>query len=368
MLMLVYVSKTDAERSLFQVTYELKGIPGSTDLDYLVRLVEREPIRYVVIDARHSNAAEVIVNAIGDALKGVPSPPKVIGVCDTKSALGKVIVEELGKDFLTYRFLKRLPALKTDEAFYYLVVFRRKWLVKQGAMEDDLARYFFKADEIKIDDGVLEGSRHRFLAILQKSWDWLSNPNRFEVIKGRAWNISWLFDHYPTAFSLMLTYEPRSIREGTLDFCLDWLRSTAHGVYNQRYHKDLISFCARQRRREGPKFALLDFDFEGASFERSKQLNFMSELALWLDAKGIKDHVEYVCSTPSDGLHLVVRLNEQSSRLIFKDRTNFVNKAKELSLKTGYEVELEVKTGQVLTHVPGFNDKVRDFTSIFLNC
>lgn len=345
----------------FEYTRRLTGVPSQAELDVIRAEVEQLPIRLVILDLRGLKDWEKAYQRLEPIFEELTTCPEVVTLKEDMDPI--VALSMLGRSSTTHQFLRQLPETTPDEGFYFLIAFRRKWLIKQGMLEEEEAHRLFRSDEIKVADGLLRGARFNFLATLQKEWKSLENPNRYISIKGRLFRLSCLYNRYPTAFSLMVTYEPRSLKEGVAHFCFECLKGFVWDTYEATHpDKDLLSVIHKKRRRQGQRFALIDLDFKGERFSRARQLEFMHELALWFDLKGVQKDVVYACTTPSDGLHLVVRLNDQTGPFLFERRDELLAKVSELANRTGYPVELEVKTGQVLTHVPGFNTKVRDLT------
>jgi len=277
----------------------------------------------------------------------------------------------LYKKQLEYFIYRNLPPLKEDEAFYYILLFRRKWLIKQKPENEELFRKIFNSDEMKIDSGILKGNRHNFVGELFKSiYNLACNKEKYKFLKGKYFNVNKLFLMYPNTFSLLITFEPRNIKRGLKKYCFEMLNNIIENKNkNSIIHcdKELQSFIHSSRRIEGKKYVLIDIDFDSKLFEEHKlnsinekeqfikniREKYINNLKEYLNETDILNNLEYACSTPSFGMHLIFSIDEKVGNVIFKRREFFTKELIALGFSTKYTIkEVEVKTGQCLTHIP----------------
>jgi len=272
---------------------------------------------------------------------------------------------------------KRLPLFYDTEGFICLIMFRRKWLIKQFPEKELEFRNLFRSDEMCIEKFVLSGNIFKFSnKIITKLSVLTEDFAKEKVFKGVKYNVALLYKEYKNAFSILITYEPRDLFKAARMMVIEYVRKLISGDFTERdiQHLDYewYKFVHKSKRKNGnKKFVLVDIDYN-SRFESKENFcyndilnRFIKLLQSFLLNLDIIDNLKYACTTPSKGMHLLFEIDEKVGKNIFKERCNFVSNIKSFGeqVKFGIE-EVEIKTGQCLTHIPaGINDYVRDMTN-----
>lgn len=161
-----------------------------------------------------------------------------------------------------------------------------------------------------------------------------------------------MYQKYPEAFSLLVTFEPRDLLRASQKFAVGLAREFIEGNVDEHLvrnvDKEWIRYVHKSRRvkENGPRFVLLDFDVEQHEINFSTVENYLRHFNVW-------PQVKYMCTTPDGGVHAVLEINASVGEGILRRQKEIISHAKELGCK-----EIEIKTGQCLTHVPGINPNV----------
>ncbi len=272
--------------------------------------------------------------------------------------------------------LETLPDLQPDEAFVFVVLFRRKWAIFQAPDREAEIRERFTGKEVCLGRFVLCGTEPRKLwpYLVRKFLDRLPHYPRLSKKKGLSEPVEKLFAEFPEAISLLVTFEPRSLRKAFESFYRELNGHLFRLVgAEDRSFPDLWRFpaelqgiwktCVHKARRERgrEKFVLIDVD---VSFPEEKIRAFLSESAVFLRGKGLD--LRYASSTPCGGVHFVVGIDKRAEKVVFRKSTELQKALFELAIlfkgrpqtEGASETAVEIKTGQVLVHVPGVNPEV----------
>ena len=263
---------------------------------------------------------------------------------------------------------KRLPQTESHEGFLLMLLFRRKWLITFYPEKEEYFRKTFPADQICFMKFVLLSSE-------KEKWDFkirhmlsIFSPefSKPKILKGNIFQSADLHREYPEAFSLYITYEPRDILKATKHLVVEASRAFIYGNYNENFflHFDYewLSAIHKSKRSSGEKFVLVDLDLENV--ENNSLHSFVHALAdLFAPVRG---NVYYACTTPTSGIHILLRVDKPVQEFVFKGKKNVESECKNIASSYGFGLkELSVQTGQCLTHVPGVNPYVKDITDIF---
>jgi len=268
-----------------------------------------------------------------------------------------------------------LPQYEPDEGFVVLLMFRRKWLIAHEPEKEREYRDTFRSDQTLIGKAVLSGERKRFPARLRYLLRLLSpDVGKVLSVKGAEFSVADLYRKYPQAFSLMITFEPRSLVKAALSFCLNTLEEITKAALRggevptrliQNLDKEWISQVHRHRREHGrTKYLLLDFDRDNVFVPSNSTdtLTFARALLEKLTSSPLRGNLAYACTTPSRGLHIVLSIDKNVENEIYRRQYAFEEEIYGLAEATNFPLkEIEYKTGQVLTHIPGVNSTVKVF-------
>ncbi|MBX6424149.1 hypothetical protein [Thermosulfurimonas sp. F29] len=274
-------------------------------------------------------------------------------------------------------FEKRLPEYHLDEGFVLAVLLRRKWLIRRHPEHEQVFRRLFSGKEICLDRLVLAGERSRFADKTRASLEGLMFKTR--RIRDREWPVEALSTVFPDGISLLITFEPRSLFKGASllfkelsDF---FVRAASTGkeklsssdlAFLQHLDKEWITTVHRSVRERGrPKFVLVDMDTPGV-VELPSLREFAARVGAWFRGIGLLENLRYACSTPCGGVHLVFEINRRAEEKIFRCSEEFRRDLAEIMRPYAGKMaleDIEIKTGQVLTHVPGVNPYVKDLTA-----
>lgn len=416
MFYLIYNEKSNHEKIKelkenfnIQYSYCLASPINVNMFNYIIEEIEKLPITEIIFDLTKERNAKNIITEFLKALENSfvlkINDPKIFIISNKdesnlqtfypnyyifknyNSLLGHLECYFDSYDKIEKWLFNRLPELNEDEAFYYMIIFRRKWLIKQNPDKEKEIRKYFNSDEMKIDSGLLKGNPHNFLAQLRKSINILFNDRKFKFYKGKCFNINKLYLEYVKAFSLLITFEPRSIIDGLRNFCFDMLEILTQSDKSNKLHelihcdKTLISYIHKERRRKGNKFVLIDIDFDSNCINNLKiksnsdlyeilderRNNYLNSIRKYFENIKIISNVRYVCSTPSYGLHIILEIDENVGEKVFRNREIFRKDLIAIGFEWNYLIDnVEIKTGQCLTHIPYVNSLVKDYTNIFI--
>jgi len=249
-------------------------------------------------------------------------------------------------------FAERIDLMDSDNApktFYFILISRKKWLdVFYPGVSG------IRGGEYAFSKFVLAG--HAF-DIYQKVKHKLSILDPRYSFERFGFNIADFYAKYPKAVSLMVTYQPRdeerAVKKLTLEL-ISRLINHEEPIFLDNLWKTII----HKTPYKGLAFVLIDLDvFKPLS---KQELKYVADVYRDL---GIMD-IYYACTTPSGGLHTVVRLdlNRAIGEIIFGRHKEFKNRLLKVSKSIK---EIEIKTQQVLTHIPGVNPNVVDVTDLF---
>ena len=234
---------------------------------------------------------------------------------------------------------KRLRPLQPEHGYYVSLLMRRKWL-QHYYLSDAEARALVKSGEIKIGDAVITNLDHATRDIAAKLLSRLHKDFDYEItMKGRTYNVPELYEKYPAAFSLMVKFNQSNLRAATLNCVKDLLNEALTRPAD--LHVNLDPYWRRwvqKGKPVGKKYLLLDADDEDAAYWI---FNRLADL-------GLAERIVYACSSPSAGsVHIVLPAEE-----------GVVKTLKQAELGE----HIEIKFGSFLTHIPGVNPEVFDYT------
>lgn len=271
---------------------------------------------------------------------------------------------------------KRLPSFHSMEGFVCLILFRRKWLIKQFPEKELKFRHLFNSDEMCVEKFVLSGDIFKFSnKVITKLSVLTEDFAKEKVFKSVKYNIALLYREYKNAFSILITYEPKDLFKAARMMVTEYVRKLIDRDFTERdiQHLDYewYRFVHKSKRRsENKKFVLVDIDYSN-KFENEENFcyndilnRFIKLLQNFLLNLDIIDNLKYACTTPSKGMHLLFEIDEKVGKNIFRERNNFVSSIKSFGEQVRFGIEeVEIKTGQCLTHIPaGINDYVMDIT------
>ncbi|MBX6423336.1 hypothetical protein K3767_07050 [Thermosulfurimonas sp. F29] len=198
-------------------------------------------------------------------------------------------------------------------------------------------------------------------------------------VRDREWPVEVLSTVFPDGISLLITFEPRSLFKGASllfkelsDF---FVRTASAGkerlsssdlAFLQHLDKEWITAVHRSTRERGrPKFVLVDVDTPGV-VELPLLRKFAAEAGARFGEIGLLENLRYACSTPCGGVHFVFEIDKRAEEKIFRRNKEFRRALAEMMQPYAGEMSLEdieIKTGQVLTHALGVNPYVEDLTA-----
>lgn len=260
------------------------------------------------------------------------------------------------------KFVKEcLPEFSEDEGFVAILMCRRKWLLAHTPEKEPEFREAFPSNEVLISRAVLKGDKDTMMYKLKHLVQFLSpEVGYFTRSKGRKINVADLYREHPEGFSLMSTYEPRNLVKAGKQFLYKTIGKLLHKnepdyrLY-QNLDKEWISYVHKTRRVRGedkPAFVLLDFDNRSRVLKEADVVNIRAYLA----DKKLLDNVSYACTSPSNGVHVILSIDSYVGKTLFAKQHEIIKEIREI---TEGRLELEIKTDQCLTHIPGVNPHVR---------
>ena len=259
-----------------------------------------------------------------------------------------------------FELLSEATEIKSDEALVFLALFRRKWAIRACPEREEEIRRRFSGEQVCLGKFILCGSEPR------ENWSllvelFLKRLPHYPVYikKEKKWvSAQKVIFEFPLGISLTVTFEPRSLVGALRLHHQELNQALWKGVGGRDVHIELARMLTgawksqvhRSRRKHGRKrFLLVDVDF--STVQKGVQANVEAGVE---HLSGLGLDLRYACSTPCGGAHFVVGLNEVAERKIFRRRNKF---SKEFLEVVGGD-EIELKTGQCLTHVPGVNSAV----------
>jgi len=246
----------------------------------------------------------------------------------------------------------RLPELPENHAFYFILLFRRKWMKQY--FSDEEARRLFSSDEMKITDFIVYGdNKDRWMRNVRLKVGAHLHPDFNFVFwtKGQDFNIPDLYAKYPAGFSLMVKYNPSDLQKVAKTFLSGAIRDILENPAGFYYNiiPKWKSLVEKARASSSKKYFLIDIDYQFKDHENMQE--YLSGLAARLTEAGALHLLHYASTTPSGGLHL-----------IFETKNDFIKKIRLDNKEDIIRLPYEIKFGSFLTHVPGVNPKIVDIT------
>ena len=368
--------------------------------DWLIHLLKTSPTERVIIDLLpEENGEELAKNLIQviekDKWVQLNKPTFHVlcrGGAVTPEKYNSFFIytsyDELTKDLLLtvscdegieWWLQTRLPLLPVGEAFYVMLLFRRKWLLSNYYLEK--AKEFFPSDQVKIGECLLYYPTINWYAKVESVLSSLRSGSCYKIIKGKVFNFSEIYYQYCNAFSLVITFEPRNVIKGIKEYSFQTLKRLIDEPNPEdcpalmKPDKEILSQIHKKRSR-GRKFVLVDFDLDSNAYltkedqEKVPEVRekYLSALKAYLtDELAILKNLKYVCSTPSYGFHMIFELSHNVQEVMFKRRAQVLSEMRKLAKEFKFPLkEIEFKTGQCLTHIPYFNPLIKDYTNWFV--
>jgi len=289
---------------------------------------------------------------------------------------------------------KRLFPNNEQEVYLFLILFRRKWLINRFPEHEEYFRKLFLADEMLLSKFLINYTEESNLSyviakIINKLSLFHEDFSKVYKYKDVQYASTQLFHNYRDGLSLMVTFRPRSLKKGFKKFLKELFYRTLDNPESltdifltklEKFYLSCIHSCGSNKN----PYLLIDFDVdwnankiqlnEGTitipvSF--SKRLEYLAvfceRLAEVFKTLNVIGKVQYVCSTPSLGLHCICKLDKTTGKLFFKGREKFLKKVNDITKNSVISFkEISFNSNQVLTHVPiGINPQVTDLTMFF---
>ena len=246
-----------------------------------------------------------------------------------------------------YEFLPEYD--KSNEGFVAILMFRRKWAIKYYPFVEQYFKENFKSNECIIDKCVLSG-KSDFNQKVNVMIESLKNHNISKDKKLRnGENIKWskLYEKFPKAFSLMITYAPRDLKQAAKKLTLSMVNILMNDNVDDNWKflhldKEWCKFVQMNNSRKN-SYLLLDFDWKfsnGNSERYNKILNYLKE-------NNLNNNIEKVIITPSGGLHVILKIDKNVQKGFFKRIGQF---KEDIAKLVGIFPEHVVN--KFLTHVP----------------
>jgi len=270
------------------------------------------------------------------------------------------------------RFVNALPVGHKDEAFVFTILFRRKWISVSSPEEESEIRRKFGGSEMCVlrEVFVADMDKNELAEEVYKMWKAI--PDRYVVTRGRKIPAGELYEEFPEAFRMMGTFEPRSLKKAAQSFFTRFVNIVSEAGFNGQ-GDDLIAFTRRlpsewktvvhksTRERGREKFLLLDVDASPDPNVVSEHVDLKThvekafEMILeHFERTGILHSLRYYVRTPNNGMHFIFAIDSLVQDVIFKKRPHFLVSLKALLKKLMFNTkDLEIETGQVLTHIGG---------------
>ena len=228
--------------------------------------------------------------------------------------------------------LSCLPKINENEGFVALLMVRRKWMLAHDPKNEAGIREKFKSDQMLVGKELLVGDERNMENRIKRLLSGLSKDySKKLLIKGHIYDAYELWQEFPHAFSLMVTYEPRDLLRATKALLVDTTWALLFDNYSPRlinnFGQEWISKVQKTARKNPPRYLLLDCDDQKAAD---------------IVAKRLVQRPVYAVTTPSGGTHYVVEITEEIKYQVYiKDQFRPLIQ----------EGALEIKTNDFLTHL-----------------
>lgn len=252
------------------------------------------------------------------------------------------------------------PKMTSTEGIVCYLMIRRKWLIRWYPEKEEYFKKIFKSNENIINKVVIkEGDNFESKIAYLKLILHQSVEKTLKSRTGEEINLNYLYTHYPEGFSITFTYEPKDLMKAAKSYSIELMKTLINYSDKDEWiirnlDKEWIR-CVhkRSRRTHGDKFLLLDFDCNFDNKYKVIENLWYNRVLPFLKDKKLENNVTYVVTTPSCGLHCVLKIDKQIQNIFFKNRDKFLN-----DLKIASGVKPEVLVRDFMTHYP-FNSQVQ---------
>lgn len=254
--------------------------------------------------------------------------------------------------------------------YVFLLIFRRKWLINNRYQSDEEARKLFPSSEMCLGKCYVPGHEIKkrldykigqLLSLLDERY------GKEMIFKGNKYFLPEIYNNYPDSISLLFTF-PRDVIKASkklIKKSFDTMLSSDNlKIINLTQHLDqewISSLQATSDRKT--VFGLIDIDYNLVQEYNSNYTQISQNIFKLCESLNFK--LIYCVTTISGGVHLIIKLNPESGKLLF---------SKEYYSKTLLEIQRVFKnidathveigtTANKITHLP-FNRKIVDLLSL----
>ena len=245
------------------------------------------------------------------------------------------------------------------EGFVIYLMLRRKWLVKNYPDKREYFEEIFKSNENIIAKTALTGNTDNFLPKIKLLKYNLNIRKQKTLRTGDIITIDDLYKKYPLGFSIVFTYEPKDLIKAGKNYTSQlfnmlidcdieknkWIFTNLDKEWYRNIHR-------KSRRTNGQKYLLLDFDLYCDNY--SKTISKYTVLVKFLKKIKLYNNVTYAVTTPSFGLHIVLKIDGMLQNIFFKNRRKFLE-----DIKNVVGAEPDVLVRDFMTHIPFLNENVK---------